>query len=58
MSVSGKVIAITGGAQGIGAATARALSSAGAKVAVGDLDATLSLRRVHGPTVGSGSNSM
>ena len=41
MSVSGKVIAITGGAQGIGAATARALSSAGAKVAVGDLDATL-----------------
>ena len=41
MSVSGKVIAITGGAQGIGAATARALSSAGAKVALGDLDATL-----------------
>ncbi|MEZ5161161.1 MAG: hypothetical protein R2709_10740 [Marmoricola sp.] len=40
MSVSGKVIAITGGAQGIGAATARALSSAGAKGG-GDLDATL-----------------
>jgi len=41
VSVSGKVIAITGGAQGIGAATARALSSAGAKVAVGDLDTGL-----------------
>lgn len=43
MSVAGKVVAITGGAQGIGAATARALSAAGARVAVGDLDATLAV---------------
>lgn len=40
-SVRNKVIAITGGARGIGEATARALAAAGAKVAVGDLDAEL-----------------
>src|SRR5882672_1594378 len=34
----GKVVAITGGARGIGAATARTLVQAGARVAVGDLD--------------------
>lgn len=39
--VKGKVVAITGGARGIGEATARALAAAGAKVAVGDLDAEL-----------------
>lgn len=41
MSVKGKVVAITGGARGIGEATAKALAAAGAKVAVGDLDADL-----------------
>lgn len=40
-SLNGRIIAITGGARGIGEATARALSAAGAKVAVGDLDAEL-----------------
>lgn len=39
--IKGKVIAISGGARGIGEATARALAAAGAKVAVGDLDAEL-----------------
>ncbi len=41
MGLSGKVVAVTGGAQGIGAATAKALAAAGAKVAVGDLDTGL-----------------
>jgi NAD(P)-dependent dehydrogenase (short-subunit alcohol dehydrogenase family) len=37
-SLSNKVVAITGGARGIGCATARALAHAGARVAIGDLD--------------------
>lgn len=37
-SLQGRVVAITGGAQGIGAATATALVTAGARVAIGDLD--------------------
>jgi NADP-dependent 3-hydroxy acid dehydrogenase YdfG len=37
-SLTGKVVAITGGGRGIGAATAAALVRAGAKVAIGDLD--------------------
>jgi NAD(P)-dependent dehydrogenase (short-subunit alcohol dehydrogenase family) len=40
-SIRGMVIAISGGARGIGEATAKALAAAGAKVAVGDLDAEL-----------------
>jgi NAD(P)-dependent dehydrogenase (short-subunit alcohol dehydrogenase family) len=40
-SLAGKVIAITGGARGIGEATANALAAAGARIAIGDLDADL-----------------
>lgn len=40
-TLKNKVVAVTGGARGIGEATARALAAAGAKVAVGDLDADL-----------------
>lgn len=38
MELSDRVVAITGGARGIGAATARAFRAAGARVAIGDLD--------------------
>ncbi len=37
-TLQGKVVAITGGARGIGEATATALTRAGARVAIGDLD--------------------
>lgn len=40
-SLRGKVVAVTGGARGIGDATANALAAAGAQVAIGDLDADL-----------------
>jgi short-subunit dehydrogenase len=40
-SVAGRVVAITGGARGIGKSTAAALSRRGARVAIGDLDARL-----------------
>lgn len=36
--LDGQVVAVTGGASGIGLATARTLAGAGAKVAIGDLD--------------------
>src|SRR4051794_13127140 len=37
-SLRGKVVVVTGGGRGIGAATARALASRGARVAIGDVD--------------------
>ena len=40
-SLTGKVVAITGGARGIGRATARALIAQGARVAIGDIDFAL-----------------
>jgi NAD(P)-dependent dehydrogenase (short-subunit alcohol dehydrogenase family) len=40
-SLAGKVVVITGGARGIGAATASALARLGAAIAIGDLDLDL-----------------
>src|SRR3954465_10944982 len=37
-SLAGKVVVITGGGRGIGAATAKALVARGARVAIGDVD--------------------
>jgi NAD(P)-dependent dehydrogenase (short-subunit alcohol dehydrogenase family) len=39
--LAGRVVAITGAARGIGAATARAFTAAGATVAIGDIDGQL-----------------
>ncbi|MBL4906057.1 MAG: SDR family NAD(P)-dependent oxidoreductase, partial [Sneathiella sp.] len=41
MDISGKAAIVTGGASGLGAATARALASAGAKVAIFDMNVEL-----------------
>jgi NADP-dependent 3-hydroxy acid dehydrogenase YdfG len=48
----GKVVVITGGARGIGAATAAGLHRHGARVAIGDLDLDLAKRTAAG--IGSG----
>ncbi len=43
-SLTGKVVAITGGARGIGRATATALIAEGARIAIGDIEAALAER--------------
>lgn len=43
-ALTGRVVAITGAARGIGAATARAFAAAGASVAIGDVDTDLAIR--------------
>ncbi len=43
-SLAGKVVAITGGARGIGRATASALIAQGARIAIGDIDSALAER--------------
>lgn len=43
-SLASRVVVVTGGARGIGVATARALIARGARVAIGDLDAELTKR--------------
>jgi NADP-dependent 3-hydroxy acid dehydrogenase YdfG len=47
-SIQGRVVAITGGARGIGKATAQALARKGARVAIGDLDAELAAEAAEG----------
>jgi short-subunit dehydrogenase len=42
--ISGRVVAVTGGARGIGLATARELARRGARVAIGDLDGEAAAR--------------
>ena len=44
ISLAGRVVAITGGARGIGRATAAALIARGARVAIGDIDGPLAER--------------
>src|SRR5690348_10926792 len=54
-SLTGNVVAITGGARGIGLATAHALTAAGARVAIGDLYEDLAkhaAKELGGDTIG------
>src|SRR5438270_838790 len=54
-SLAGNVVAITGGARGIGRATAAALIAHGARVAIGDVDSALAQRTAQelgGGTIG------
>src|ERR1700731_1391487 len=54
-SLAGTVVAITGGARGIGRATAAALITQGARVAIGDIEASLAERTAQelaGGTIG------
>jgi NAD(P)-dependent dehydrogenase (short-subunit alcohol dehydrogenase family) len=54
-SLAGQVVAITGGARGIGRATAAALIAQGARVAIGDIEASLAQRTAEelgGGTIG------
>lgn len=56
-SLSNQVVVITGGARGIGLATARALAARGARVAIGDLDGELAAEvaaELGGHCVGAG----
>jgi NAD(P)-dependent dehydrogenase (short-subunit alcohol dehydrogenase family) len=57
IDISGRVVAITGGARGIGLATARALRESGAKIAIGDIDGDEAIRAAQnlGPDVLSAS---
>jgi NAD(P)-dependent dehydrogenase (short-subunit alcohol dehydrogenase family) len=41
LPIAGRVVAITGGARGLGLATAKALAERGARIAIGDLDGDL-----------------
>jgi NADP-dependent 3-hydroxy acid dehydrogenase YdfG len=52
-SLAGQVVAITGGARGIGRATAIALIAQGAQIAIGDIDAALAERTAQ--ELGSGT---
>ncbi len=54
-SLAGQVVAVTGGARGIGRATAAALLAQGARVAIGDIEASLAERTAEelgGGTIG------